>query len=145
MTFQKNALSRAFNHSLFGNSVIEWNGSETLWRLDERDTNSVSNLEARTGFQTRDNLSIQAGGIKGQTQFLRNALQLQLHLRTDFLSQEHKGEIKTQNRTRNEHCHANRVLQRLLKHSSYARYLHDFRQILGNPQEEHYVERLWRG
>lgn len=89
-----------------------------------RDTNGVSYLEARAGFQTGNDLSIQAGGIKGKTQLLRNALELQLHLRADFLSQKHKGKKKKQTQKINEqwmpclHC-ASVVAG--LEHSSHAK------------------------
>lgn len=49
-------------------------------------TDRVSYLEPRAGFEARDELSIQTGGIEGQGQLLRDALKLQLHLGTDFLA-----------------------------------------------------------
>lgn len=49
-------------------------------------TDRVSYLEPRAGFEARDELPIQTGGVEGQGQLLRDALKLQLHLGADFLA-----------------------------------------------------------
>lgn len=49
-------------------------------------TDRVSDLEPGAGLEARDDLAIQTGGVEGQGQLLRDALQLQLHLGTDFLA-----------------------------------------------------------
>lgn len=54
-------------------------------------TDRVSYLEPRAGFEARDELSIQTGGVEGQGQLLRDALKLQLHLGTDFLATAMRG------------------------------------------------------
>lgn len=48
-------------------------------------TDRVSDLEPGAGFETRDELSIQTGGIEGQGQLLRDSMKLQLYLGTNFL------------------------------------------------------------
>lgn len=56
----------------------------------------VSYLEPRAGFEAWDELSVQTGGVEGQWQLLRDALELQLHLGTDFLATATTGDIDTE-------------------------------------------------
>lgn len=48
-------------------------------------TYRVSDLEAGAGLESGEDLSIQAGGVEGQSQLLWNFMQLQLHLGADLL------------------------------------------------------------
>lgn len=49
------------------------------------ETYRVSNLEARAGLESLDDLSVEASGIEGERQLLRDVQQLQLHRRANFL------------------------------------------------------------
>lgn len=64
-------------------------------------THRVSDLEAGAGLEARDELTVQTGGVEGQRQLLRDALQLQLHLGTNFLATAKSSkEIKNEWRRR---------------------------------------------
>lgn len=52
---------------------------------DSNDAYRVPNLQSRAGLEPRDDFSIQAGGVEGEIQLIRDAQQLQLHFRADFL------------------------------------------------------------
>lgn len=49
------------------------------------DSYRVSDLEAGTGLESLDDLPIQASGIEGEIQLVRDSQQLQLHFRANFL------------------------------------------------------------
>lgn len=48
-------------------------------------TDRVSDLKSGAGLESLDELSVEAGGVEGQSQLLWNTQQLQFHLGTDPL------------------------------------------------------------
>ena len=74
--------------SIFSNGLLPSRDKSSLVAVNRsvEETNRVSYFEPRAGFEAWDELSIQTGGVKGQWQLLWNTLELQLHLRANFLT-----------------------------------------------------------